>query len=68
MTEKPKLSYNADWLSIEETRNWQAVTDPSRCERIARKYGKKLLEVIDTGKTNTILRYICIFEDEDSAK
>jgi hypothetical protein len=66
VTEQPKQSYNPDWAAFNENRNWQAVTSPEKCQKIARKYGKKLIEVIDTGQTHAILRYICIFETEDS--
>lgn len=51
---------NPSWDPVTEERDWSAVVSPERCYRIARRTGRRVVEVIDTTKGD--LRYICIFE------
>lgn len=62
---EPKKTYNPNWNWEGETRIWKAATSPERCQRLAKREGLNLVEVIDTGKDNP-LPYICIFEENQT--
>ncbi|WP_017655397.1 hypothetical protein [Fortiea contorta] len=46
---------------LTETRDWSAAASEERCRRLAKRKGKRLVEIIDT--EDEPLPIICIFED-----
>jgi hypothetical protein len=56
MTENKK-----EWDTCEEGREWAAAATETACQKIAKRKGKRLVEIIDT--KNNPLRFICILED-----
>lgn len=60
MTDNPKKKFDP----VTDPRDWSAAFTEEDCQRLAKRKGKKLKEVIRQGSKN--LPIICIFEDEDN--
>ncbi|AFY85554.1 hypothetical protein [Oscillatoria acuminata] len=58
----PENERDPQWDLLKETREWSAATSEDLCKKIAKRKGKRLVEVIDTGQVP--LRFVCILEDE----
>lgn len=57
--EKPEE--RPEWSPLTETRDWAAAATEANCYKIAKRKGKRVVEIIDTGRG--ILPIVCIFED-----
>lgn len=53
--------YKGKFDPISETRDWSIAASEEYCKRIARKTGRRLIEIIDTEEG--VLPIVCIFED-----
>ncbi len=61
MTENPKKKFDP----VTDPRDWSAAFTEEDCQRLAKRKGKKLVEIIrDESKE---LPIICIFEDDPNA-
>jgi hypothetical protein len=57
-------SGQSQWNPLTELRDWKAVTNNQLCHKIAKKLGKRLVKIEQTG--NPDLPYACIFEEEET--
>ena len=60
MTDDIKRS-KGNFDPVTETRDWQVAASEEYCRRIAKKTGRRLVEIIDT--EDEPLPIVCIFED-----
>jgi len=51
-----------EWNPLTELRDWAAAATEANCYKIAKRKGKRVVEIINTGRG--ILPIICIFEDK----
>ena len=65
MTETPKKDKpdesSKPWSPLTEQRDWAAAATEANCYKIAKRKGKRVVEIINTKRS--ILPIICIFED-----
>ncbi|MBD1929452.1 hypothetical protein H6F74_24880 [Trichocoleus sp. FACHB-90] len=65
MTETPKEDKPDEssklWNPLTEQRDWAAAATEANCYKIAKRKGKRVVEIINTKRG--ILPIICIFED-----
>lgn len=61
MTKQDKPEDSEQWSPVTETRDWAAAATEANCQKIAKRKGKQVVKIINTGRG--VLPIICIFED-----